>query len=44
METNGIMTVMRYLPAQVQAALRQMPGEELEQIQEIRLRALVGTP
>lgn len=39
METNGIMTVMRYLPAQVQAALRQMPGEELEQIQEIRLRA-----
>lgn len=39
METSGIQTVMRYLPAFVQRAFRQMPQEMLAQIQEIRLRA-----
>lgn len=39
METNGILTVMRYLPTQVQAALQQMPAGDLAKIQEIRLRA-----
>lgn len=39
MNENRLQNVMRYLPPPVQTALRHMPPEMLQQIQEIRLRA-----
>lgn len=39
MESNGIQTILRYLPQQVRTAVQQMPSEERKQVQEIRLRA-----
>ncbi len=39
MKNTGITAMLRYFPMQVQNALRRMSAAELEQVQEIRLRA-----